>query len=544
MFHWSCGSMKGFIYLLEIAVASILIVVVLSTFFAIRVKQDWDSADLVGIGNNILNYIRQDNSIFLGVLNEDFTQIERIKPANVGYGLFVTGSPKTNVIVGCAQPVLCDYIDNLLTDTYVNGRSIGFDIESFNISEGIPEFIDAVVLVNYTGYSTYRSTIENYLNSGGIVVGINASYDSNDADFNYTFGLGPSSSASDFNRFSTYDPLTEDVEKYFLGIGFDTTTSYINYDSGINCFEDGYVLLNGAAGWYLGESICGLPASEGGGTYWVGTEGRTGYMIIRTPSLPQEGDYTLEFSEFRGTTDQDYEDYSVGCGGQVYYFPDNENVEQWRWKSVTCHFNPGVNEFNFTAIGGNSSDIDSFRLTLSGGSGGTTVGAWYIWEDDRKINVVSNRVSIENKTVDEGLLQNIPEGGTFRLKGPDNLWYSFKVKKIFSGDDMNIQPLNTSFVFKDFSEANDVAATNKKIIGPLGSAASMTSNGSAIWISDFPYSSEYAALVKSAILSRKDEWIAKGAYTTRETATVSSFFSLCCDMPETPELEITLWYTI
>ena len=84
---------------------------------------------------------------------------------------------------------------------------------------------------------------------------------------------------------------------------------------------------------------------------------------------------------------------------------------------------------------------------------------------------------------------------------------------------------------------------NERLVG-TGGIASMTANGSAIWISDFPAGQEYVSLVKSAIISRMDNWVAKGVYTTREVTTVSSFFSLCCDMPEISELEITLWYSI
>ena len=535
--------MKGFIYLLEIAVASILVVAVLSTFFVIRVKQDWDSSDLVGVGNNLLSCIRQDNSIFMDVLDGDFGRVEKLKPLNVGYGLRVIGSPKSNITVGCMQPALCTYIRNILTDTYVNGRTIEFNMVSFDIDEGIPEFIDTLVLVNYTGYSTYSSVIQDYIDGGGSVVGINATYDTSNIDFNNIFGLQEAASPSGgINTFEAYDPLAEDLQKYFLGIGFDTSTTLADYDSGDICLEDSYVIIDGAGGWNTGESICGLPEASGGGHYWIGRNGETGNISVRTPSLPKDGDYVLEFNEYRGVSGQDYESFSVFCGGDMYYFSDNVNTEQWRWHSVTCHFNAGVNEFNFTSDGGNSTAFDGFRLTLPGEGGGTEVGAWYIWEVKRDISVSGGRVTIENKTVGEGLLRNIPEGGTFSLEGPDYLWYSFKVKKIMSNSRVNIQPLNTSFVFKDFSDSNDVTAT-RKILGPLD-VASVASNGNAVWISDFPYSSEYAALVKSAIISRNDDWIAKGAYTTRETTTVSSFFSLCCDMPETSELDISLWYTI
>lgn len=381
--------MKGFVYLLEIAVASILMVVVLSTFFAIRVKQDWDSSDLVGVGNNILNYIRQNDSLFLNVLNEDFTQIEKIKPVNVGYGLRVMGSPKTNITVGCAQPALYDYINDMLTDAHLNGRSIDFHVETFDMNEGVPEFMDALVLVNFTDYSTYRPAIESYLNSGGIVIGMNGTYDNSNTDFNEIFGLADTSPATGTNRFEPYNPTTEDLELYFMGIGFDV---------------------------------------------------------------------------------------------------ENE---------------------------------------------------WDIWGEEWNVEYLGEGINITNS--DGSAYVEVEEGEEFSLPGHGS--YSFKVKGMFSDNSASIQPLNRDFAFDDFSDANDVVALNERLVG-TGGIASMTANGSAIWISDFPAGQEYVSLVKSAIISRMDNWVAKGVYTTREVTTVSSFFSLCCDMPEISELEITLWYSI
>lgn len=384
--------MKGFIYLLEIAVASILMVVVLSTFFAIRVKQNWDAPDLVATGNNLMKYISKDDTALLSILDEDFSEmIEEIKPVNIGYGLRVKGSPKTNIIVGCTQPLFLDYIKNtLLTQAYVNGRYINFDVQEFDIDEGIPDFYDAVVLVNFTGYSSYKTAIANYLNQGRTVIGINATRQSNNGDFNEIFGLTPDGSVGGLNTFTEYDPDSEDIEKYFLGIGFDVKTE------------------------------------------------------------------------------------------------------------------------------------------------------WYIWEDRWRIFYVGSNINISKP--DGSDFRLVGEGGTFNLPDPNSNSYSFKVNKIVPGVSANIQPLDSDFVFRDFSDTNDVM-TDNKIVGPA-EAASMASKGNAIWISDFPRSDEYDSLVKAAILSRNDDWIARGVYTTKETSTVSSFFSLCCDMPETAELEITLWYVI
>jgi hypothetical protein len=384
--------MKGFVYLLEIAVAAILMVVVLSTFFAIRVKQNWESSDLVDSGNNMLNYIKQNESSFVRILDEDFTEVEKIKLSNIGYGLTVKGSPRSTIKVGYAQIEMLPYIESILTDAYLNDRFIHFHKEGFEIDNDIPNFLDAIILVNFTGYETpeIKNNIKNYLNSGGVVIGINGTYGEN-TDFREIFGLNTFSSSSADNYFVSYDPSTEDIEKYFMGIGFNLTTS------------------------------------------------------------------------------------------------------------------------------------------------------WYLWEEEWTVAYGSDYINITRGGTERNYLE---EGDIFDLPYPSVGSYWFRVKKIWSGNsEASVQPLNTSFVFKDFSDSFGVIG-NKNVVDKSSGQAAMTSNGSAIWISDFPYSSEYLTLVKAALVSRNDNWIARGVYTTKETTTVSSFFSLCCDMPETAELEITLWYIV
>ncbi|MFH0929583.1 MAG: hypothetical protein V1818_04530 [Candidatus Aenigmatarchaeota archaeon] len=374
--------MKGFVYLLEIAVTSILIVVILSTFFGIRVKQNWDTSDLIGVGNNIINYLDKDESFFLKVLEKNFTYIESTKPANIGYGVKVRGSPKTEIIVGCTQSPLYQYTESILTPAYVNNRFITFIMEDYDIRNDIPNHLDAIVLINFTNYTIEKDKILKYLDEGGVVIGINATNVNNNADFNEIFGLSSPGFPSGANTFVPYNPSKEDVEKYFMGIGFDVTDE------------------------------------------------------------------------------------------------------------------------------------------------------WYIWEERWTVTYGSNYINVSKGGEERNFLN---KGETFDLNG-----HTFKVNRIGSGE-ANIQATRTGFIFEDFSDLNDVQGN--KIVGP-GSAASMASNGKAIWISDFPWSDEYRTLVKSAIISRNDEWTARGVYTTRETTTVSSFFSLCCDMTEVSELELTLWYVV
>ncbi len=136
----------------------------------------------------MLSYVNQNDRFFINVLNENLTDIEKVNPANIGYGLDVIGSPKSNIRVGCTQPSQLSYIESLLTPVYVNGRWINFNIESFNIDEDIPDYLDAVIFIDYSAeYTTHKSKIQDYLDKGGTVIGINAFIDNQ--DFLDIFGL-------------------------------------------------------------------------------------------------------------------------------------------------------------------------------------------------------------------------------------------------------------------------------------------------------------------------------------------------------------------
>lgn len=211
----------------------------------------------------------------------------------------------------------------------------------------------------------------------------------------------------------------------------------------------------------------------------------------------------------------------------------------------------GGGTFNFTTYNPSEDEIQKyffafgFDINTSNSIDSKKWGNWYIWGIPRKVNITSsNTVEVENKTSDEGFIRNILEGGFFNIKNiSSNKFYTFKVKKIFWDSTVILQPMNVSFAFNDFSEANDVRGKVNIIISPNGQAE-MTSNNTAIWISDFPPSNEYQALVKAAALSRVKDWYLKNPDLTKEYVALSSFYPLCCEMPETAELTLYLWYKI
>ena len=191
-------------------------------------------------------------------------------------------------------------------------------------------------------------------------------------------------------------------------------------------------------------------------------------------------------------------------------------------------------------------DIPKYFL----GFGFDANNSWYLWEEEWRVDYSTNYVNITNVNNPEKNKTFLYEGDNFSLLGgPDLKEYYFKVREIWSPTRVDFQPLNKSFYIKDFSrddpiKGNGTEGTVNIIVYEEDGHAAMTSNGSAIWISDFQWSDEYRTLVKAAIASSVDEWTAKRLFTTKETTTVSSFYSLCCDMPETAELELILRYIV
>ncbi len=352
------------------------------------------------------------NEHILDILSGNLSLIETLIPPNVDFGLKVKATPKQNISVGCVDGTSFSYVNGLLTDAFVNNYWINFSVGQFDIEtlNYIPLYYDVIVFVNYTGYNSRKSNITDYLDNGGVIIGINATENTANTDFMDIFGLSSIVSSVGNFHFTEYGPEQDEIEKYFLGLGFDIITDF--------------------------------------------------------------------------------------------------TIDSKKW------------------------------------------GNWYIWEETRTVNITSFKtVDIESKRPSETELTNIPEGGFFTLENPiDNTNYTFKVKKVFWSDFVIIQAMNTSFIFQDFSEEG--GAPSKDVIGKFniiaksGDDAEMTSNNTAIWISDFPESDEYRVLVKAAIASRVKEWTLKEPDLTKEYVAVSSFFPLCCDMPETVELAFYLWYKI
>ena len=164
-------------------------------------------------------------------------------------------------------------------------------------------------------------------------------------------------------------------------------------------------------------------------------------------------------------------------------------------------------------------------------------GIWKMWGWDKEVNTTGTQVEIENVGV-------FSENDYFTLSHPINgLEYEFKIKKIW--DDKSgviIQPMNTTFPFNNFIEIDEQKVKGYNIVGD--DPAALTTNNSAVWISDFPEGDDYNTLIKSAMASVVDRFYVFTPENMRENVRIVKFFNMCCDAQETIKITLILWYVL
>ncbi|MCD6477087.1 MAG: hypothetical protein J7K26_02915 [Candidatus Aenigmarchaeota archaeon] len=232
--------MKGFIYLIEIAVAGILIAIILSSLLSAQeVKTNWDRAELIETGNDIIHSLKSTNE-FINIFNST-VDIDKLTPPYVNYTIKVYGIPKNNIKVGTNREAL---IKSYLDDVIVNNRKISYDVTSIDY-DNVYSF-DVLVFVDEYD-ERYKNKLIDFSKERGIV-GIN--FEENDFENFYYIGNDKE--------------IDNKVKKYFKGIGFfepasgttpptgsfdfngDSINFIINDDS-IEVIDDGI--------YYVGDSI-------------------------------------------------------------------------------------------------------------------------------------------------------------------------------------------------------------------------------------------------------------------------------------------------
>lgn len=236
-------SQKGFVQVIEVAIAALLIVLVLPTFFSwINVKQDWARHDLISSGAGIIHSLEAGGNMSQIFSNpqEIIREIEAMKPANVKYSIQSEGAPKSVANMACisCSDAQISYAKSVFSPTLFNGMFLNFSIEKFDLSTkpSIPGNYDVAVFINYTDWTAQKQKISNYLAGGNGVVALQKA--SNNADFKQMFNLTENAAGSaSYQNFSAYYPAGSNIGKYFLAFGFDIATA-----------DDG------SGTWYIWES--------------------------------------------------------------------------------------------------------------------------------------------------------------------------------------------------------------------------------------------------------------------------------------------------
>ena len=193
-----------------------------------------------------------------------------------------------------------------------------------------------------------------------------------------------------------------------------------------------------------------------------------------------------------------------------------------------------------------------FRVEAPNKIDSKQTGVWIIWLNETKINITP---SLEVEIEGVGMLE---EGEVFCLNareknnGLPNNNYCFRIRKVFPKE-VYIQPLNTSFIFPDFLDVGEIKVKASSqgreiLIAQLGVGQPKYSlcvlnatTSRALWISYFPQSSEYQALLKGIILAFTTSFTLK---TFQGTSGISLpiYAYTCCDIPEEVKIKLSLGY--
>jgi len=213
--------MKGFVHLIEVAIAGLILVTALGTFFSAQTTRlDWERPDLIEYGDNMINFVVSGEN-FRDVISENTTALNMSKPVNVDYTMRVIGTPANNITVGCFE--YCDQIRDMLSKPIINNRNISFDVEYFDIDTVsiIPDY-DALVTLKYIDFDTNQK-IQDYIDNGGYVVGVTDIPTGQMSRLDETFDL-ISGNPNSNSIMLIYRPERDYISKYFLGIGFEIET--------------------------------------------------------------------------------------------------------------------------------------------------------------------------------------------------------------------------------------------------------------------------------------------------------------------------------
>ena len=218
--------MKGFIKILEAIIASVIILVSLTFFFRVDIKQTtWDDILLQIRGEDILASLAANEVLTKAVNENDQDLIKNMMldqtlgmlPPTIDYSLEIRGIPNPVIYVGCVCTLeqIIDLEKNLTPlDFKYRGRDISIRIAQDSI-ENIRAETNILFLFGYTDLNPHRAKLENFLERGGTIfmLGDLTQQQAESVFMNDIFGLvwklGTRSNTGEF-----FDPNNENITSF------------------------------------------------------------------------------------------------------------------------------------------------------------------------------------------------------------------------------------------------------------------------------------------------------------------------------------------
>ncbi len=166
--------MKGFLHIVEIVIAGILVFIIAVQFMAISLPEfDWQRTKLMLLGNDILFTLDKKGIDWFNSTEVD-SEISSLLPENILYSLEIRNTFKPYITVGCIcddqEFDILDYSednDGILSPFELNGHQIEFHMRKIDpISPIFPHDADVIVSWDYN-LTSYQAQLMNYLSDAG-----------------------------------------------------------------------------------------------------------------------------------------------------------------------------------------------------------------------------------------------------------------------------------------------------------------------------------------------------------------------------------------
>lgn len=159
--------MKGFMHIIEVVFAVILIFFVFTSFAKLpSIAEDWSKIKLKILANDVLNVLDKKN---IDWFNETVisNEMNKILPSNIIYSVSLQNVIKPKIKIGCfCKGADCDKIDEIFSENsfVINDVNVSFDVVKVNnINELFSLDFDISLIYGYEDLTYYESAIRNFL---------------------------------------------------------------------------------------------------------------------------------------------------------------------------------------------------------------------------------------------------------------------------------------------------------------------------------------------------------------------------------------------